>query len=391
MGAINYQRIAERSLRSLLDDPKISTKNKEDFKSYLKGIDVSNARIGIICNHIKHLYHNMSDVIGTMHKRDKVNSVMKALGKELSNGYFETVKKVSKAYVRWHNDYNTPAGWKDIKSNGKSQKRDLKPEDMITWDEGHDLANSTTSIQIKAIFLIQLDGGFRPSEFLGLNYGDVQIKENFAIARVRDGKTGSRDVILFKSVPYLQRWLKTHPSKKKDSPLWIQENNNKNGITRYKYSALQKRIRTIASKIKLNKPIDYYNLRHSACYLSKLDNVNPELAARKFGHSIRYYTDTYARLSPEDDIRRYSKHYELEDKKIEEPKTVICERCNTVNEPIDPQKNSEAYCEQCQSPLTIETAQLLAAETTELKEQMAQLIAKFTKMEDLFREKGLRG
>ena len=42
------------------------------------------------------------------------------------------------------------------------------------------------------------------------------------IARVK-GKTGSRDVVLFKSVPYVQKWLQAHPSKEKNAPLWIIE------------------------------------------------------------------------------------------------------------------------------------------------------------------------
>lgn len=387
----DYKRIAEKNLQLLYRDPKISDKNKRDLKRYLQALEVTPARIGIIARHIKLLFYEMPDVVGSMGDRDLVNAAFKRLSKRAKPGYYETVKNVSKAFIRWHNDSETPRGWKDVKGNGrKAQRRDLSPEDMVTWEDGLRLASATNSVQIKAALLVQLDGGFRPSEFIELNYGDVSIKNSaFAVVRVKRGKTGKRDVILFRSVPYLQRWLKAHPVKEKDCPLWIQEN-GKRRFVRYRYDAIRWRVLDLGRTISFNKPLDFYNLRHSACYISKMDNTNAELAARKFGHSVDYYTNTYGRLSSDDDLKRYGKLYgQAEDKKELKDTPLACDKCGTVNEP------GQVYCEQCNSPLTMEAAMKRATEADEMRGTIEILksrlneFEKYLKAFGMMKEKGL--
>lgn len=402
MQAANYQRRGELAYNLVMKDNQISGKNKQDFKVYYDSLDVSPARVEIICKHIRHLFYIEADVVGVMGNRIQVNKDIKAIKERLSKGYFETIKSVGKAFVRWHNDKETPKGWRDIKYNSKAQKRELKPEDMITWEDGLKMVKKSHSIQIKAVIMMMLDGGFRPSEFMGLKYGDIIIdNKGFAVARVK-GKTGKRNVILLKCVPYLQKWLKEHPTKKRNEALWIQENGSPRP---YKYPALQKRVRELGMKaglvemeaikkydnrgrsylykqVKGGKPLDFYNFRHSACYLSKLDNVNPELAARKFGHSLKYYTETYGRLSAEDDIKRYSLHYDLvADKKKKALETPVkCEICNTINEP------GAVRCENCNRPLTLEEAQKSVNEIDELKKQMAILVNNMASQQDILNE-----
>jgi len=365
MPALDYRKLSEQAFNNLLNDEDISAKNKADFKEYMQGIEVSHARIQIISIHIRHLFRAMPDVIGSMHDRKVVNAGLHSLKKELSKSYLEDIKKVGKAFVRWHNSYKTPDGWIDVKSIGKkNRKRDLNPEDMITWEDGLKLSKAAQSIQWQALILTQLDGGFRPSELCDLNYGDVKFRKDFAVVHVARGKTGKRDVILYRSVPYLQRWLRNHPKKDKDSPLWLQEQRTK-VLRRYEYYAIIRRLKRLAKKVNLNKPVDLYNFRHSACYMSKMDNVSTELAARKFGHSVEFYVSTYARLSPDDDIKRYSKLYKLEKtEQEEEAKPVRCVKCNTINEP------GVGRCQECGMALTKEEAKSDFYELQNLKERL---------------------
>lgn len=377
MTIVDYKQLARSALTRLKENPKISAKNKADFEKYLQGIEVSPARLGIIACHIRFVFEALPDVVGTMHDRDLVNKTYKNLRNKLTPGYFETVKKVGKAFVRWHNDGETPKGWVDIRNGGKDvQKRDLTPKDMVTWEDGLKLADASGSVQFKAIILTQLDAGMRPSEFIGLRYGDIEIKKGFAVARV-NGKTGKRSVILFKSVPHLRRWLDMHPTKVDTDPLWVSEK-SKGRAEPYKYHSVLARTKDLARKLKLKKPVDFYNLRHSACYLSKLDNVNPELAARKFGHSVKYYTDTYARLDTEDDIKRYAKHYGASKEKGQlEHEPAVCEVCGTCNEP------GTDICEKCRNPLSMAKALEMVNETQQLKEQLAAVIAQVTELSEL--------
>jgi len=277
--------------------------------------------------------------------------------------------------VRWLNNGEKPEGFKDIKGiPKKKQIRKLRPDDMLVWEDGLKLISTTNNIQLKAIIATQLDGGFRPSEFVDLNYGDVIIKKEFNIVRINDGKTGSRNVILWRAIPYLVRWLQNHPTKKRNDPLWLQETKNHEKVTRYGYFAIQKRIKLLAEKIKFDKPLDFYNLRHSACTISKMDNVPEELAAAKFGHSMDYYVKTYGRLSTEDILQRYSNHYGVTVKNREPQKNIVCSRCEFVNIP-----NAEV-CEKCGAALSVTKALEIQDENKNLKEDISNLKEQLNKI-----------
>ena len=137
---------------------------------------------------------------------------------------------------------------------------------------------------------------------------------------------------------------------------------------------MQARVRALAGRIGLGKPMDFYSLRHSACTLSKLDNVPEEIAAAKFGHSVEYYTSTYGRLSAEDILERFGKHYGIEREQRRVEKNVRCARCEFVNVP------DAGVCEKCGVALSLgealqneEERQILGKEVAELREQLGKI------------------
>jgi integrase len=374
MVIVDYKKKADTVKKSILKSKKISQPNKDALLKFLDSYDVSYARLGIFLNHIKPILERTQDITKDMQDRDKINKTINKIRQNISPGYYATIINVTLRFVRWLNDGEKPQGFKDIKRvSEKHQKRNLSPQDMITWEEGEQLIEAVhNSIQMKAIIATQLDGGFRPSEFLSLNYGDVTIKENFMIIEVKDGKTGRRNVILWRSVPHLLRWYKAHPTKKPNDPLWLQEDQTDGKIIRYKYAAIRKRLGKLYKKVGIDhKPHDFYTLRHSACVLSKKDNVPEELAAEKFGHSIHYYVETYGRLTAEDKLKRYSKHYGLDQKQESVKKTLRC-KCGFINEP------DAKICEQCQNPITLGQALKQKKET---EKRFEEINKRFEKME----------
>lgn len=375
MPIVNYKNVAKVAREHLFNLTTISQTNKDYLRKFFDSYDVSPARISLFCKHIRFLLEATDDIKRDMNNKDLVNKIFKDLRETVKPGYYETIKAVSLRLVKWLNDGTKPAGFKDIMNSKKGQKRDLKPGDMITWEEGLTLGNKLKSVQMKAIITTQLDGGFRPSEFIDLNYGDIVKEDRFLIAHISKGKTGRRDVILFRCVPYLNRWLESHPTKNPNDPLWIIEEPNQSRASqtnlRYKYPAIIKKIRNAGQALKLNKPLDFYNLRHSACTIAKLDNINTEEAAKKFGHSVKYYTETYGRLSTKDSINRFKKAYGEAEEKTEDDKPIKCTICNAINEP------KTLICEKCSNPLSIQAAismkqenQVLKTEVSELKEQL---------------------
>lgn len=253
------------------------------------------------------------------------------------------------------NDGERPKSMCDLRRrNEKSDtRRNLKPEDMLSWEDGELIASAACNIQMAAITLTQLDCGFRPSEFIDLNYGDVRVKTGMAILQVSQGKTGPRAVIAHRCVPVLLKWLDAHPTKRANDPLWIAEGSigsdstGRLGARRYAYPSMSKRLREIGLRAGIRKPLDFYNFRHSSCVLDKLDNLPSDLAAERHGHSVKHFTGTYGRLSVQDVLRRFQAHYGHEkEAKQEKARHRSCATCGSLN------ANTSEWCSRCGTPFT---------------------------------------
>jgi len=378
MAIINYERVAENAKQAFYNDSTISDENKALVRRFEQGYKVKPARKAIFYKHIRPFLSRCRDLSTVLDNRDKVNAIFAQLETEFpGRNYYATIQTVTKMLARWLNEGATPKGFTDVKAVKKKElQRQLSRKDMITWEDGLRLAEQSTSIQIKAALLTQLDGGFRPSEFIDLRFGDITLKGDVAIAHVTAGKTGGRDVMLWRCVPYLLRWLKDHPNKEADSPLWVMENMSNShrkgkqarGIPRYEYPALRKRIKALGKKAGLAKPLDFYNLRHSSCFLDKMDRLPIDLAAKRHGHSTQYFTEVYARLDVSDDIKRLKAHYGQDDEdKRAKMSNRTCARCEFVNPP------GIEFCNECAAPLSLESAMNRQEELDTLKAQMADL------------------
>ena len=383
----DYNKLAKLAEANLLARKDISDTNKQHVKKFLTSYDVKPATKAKFCKHIGFLLSAvielpagkgiktkpLNDIKSILHDRDAVNKIFSNLRDKLSASYCESIKSVSLRFVRWLNDDDEkPKGFRDIKSNKKVQRRDLKPSDMVTWEEGIKLAETTPDIQMKAIIMTQLEGGFRPSEFIDLNYGDVKREGQFIIVHVTEHKTNPRQVILLKAMPYLLKWIEQHPEKKRDTPLWFY-----NG-KRLKYETITTKVKKLGKQIGLNKPLDFYALRHSACTLAKKDNINPELAAKRFGHSVPHFINTYGRLTVQDDLKRFSKHYGLTETKAAEKPAVPkkCIFCKSINQA------QQTHCSQCNQPLSMLQAELDKQRQYKTEELAEKLNNRFNKFEN---------
>lgn len=388
----DYEKEAKINLENFYNNEEISETNKGYIKKFMVAYDVKPATQSIFLNYVRVFLAKSKDLKQDMQNREKINLIFKNIRDKQGVVYYSFVVKESLKLVRWLNDNELPKGFKDIKRpKQKEIRRKLNPSDMITWEDGLNLIKATNSQQWKALIMTELDGGFRPSELTDLNFGDIERKKDFIIARVRAGKTGARNVILFKAVPYLLKWLNEHPTKKNDDPLWLNENVSKSHtrtrpqIKKYHYDTIRKRIRDMAARIGFKKPIDIYNFRHSACKLAKKDNLPLDECSLKFGHSIHFFTEVYARSDEDDSIKRLSKAYGItEQKEIKKELNQTCSRCSYINEP------KTKMCGQCGSPLSLGEALKVdkgkEEKITKLEKQMAELITKFKSIEEINEE-----
>jgi len=348
----DYNQIAESKERAVFNDPKISEKNKEALKRFLKCYDVSPARKGLFLRHIIFLLREIPDIQKGINDRDLINDIFNKFRTNVKPGYYATIINVSMAFCRWLNDGEKPKGFKDIKNVGKKkQMRDLSPQDMSSWDDGLALSRQVIGTQIRAMLLVQLDAGFRPSEFIDLNYGDVEINRELGITtfNVKKGKTGGRTVACQRCTPHILRWLDEHPTKKAEDPLWIEKDKQGKWV-KYDYDSIRWHFMYMAKKLNFKKPIDFYALRHSSCVLDKIDNLPVEVASERHGHSVKFFVDTYGRLSIKDKVDRFARHYDLNGEKEAPKRNITCNICGWVNEP------ESENCSKCHRPLSLKKA-----------------------------------
>lgn len=388
----DYAHDAELSKKALFSNQQVSQKNKATLKRYLEQYHVKPATKAKFFKHIRFVLEALPNFETQMNDRDLINKTFTIFRKKLSKGYIGTIINVSKAYARWLNDGELPEGFKDVKGIAKDEeKRDLRPEDMWTWDDGKIVADKTSSLQMKAIIATQLDAGMRPSEFVDIKYGDVLVKKDIVVFQV-DGKRGKHSVPCHRCVPIFLKWYSSHPTKKKTDPLWIMENaeksnkknrGRKNATIKYDYFAIVKRLGLLAKKASVDKPHDFYTLRHSSCALDKLDNVPPEVAADRHGHTIAYFSKVYGRLDVDDIANRMRRHYTGAEEKRELEKHLTCETCAFVNE------QKADLCFKCGRPLTVKKAMELEQQGTALIRKEIDLLKAENAASDAKRQRAL--
>lgn len=352
MPITDYEKLAQKAEQKLFDNDKIPQATKTLLRRFLTAYDVSSARRLIFLQKIVPYFEFFPEIESSLTDRDGVNEFFAGLRRKYAPATYATYINVVRCFMHWLNNGERPSSLCDLRQRGINHKtrRQLQPEDMLSWADGEQLASIATSLQMSAIILTQLDCGFRPSEFIDLNYGDVQIQTGLAIFQVRDGKTGGRSVVAHRCVPALLKWMDAHPTKRANDPLWVSEKatyGSSKGVQvkRYPYPGLVKRLRTLKAKSGIQKPMDFYSFRHSSCVLDKLDNLPTDLAAERHGHSVKHFVGTYGRLSVKDVMRRFHSHYGMDaEQETRQVTHQNCPTCHHVNEP------EATWCCRCGTP-----------------------------------------
>jgi integrase len=145
----------------------------------------------------------------------------------------------------------TPEVTTNIPNFKRKEKSIYKPTDL--WTEEDDLLflKYCPSKRDKCYHMMSRDLSARPHEILGLKIKDVVFKTNgtqqYAEVLV-NGKTGTRHIPLFSSVPYIKEWIDSHPQR-----------NNKNT---YLIPSLGRRVKNFGNKLgSLSLNIIYRNYK----------------------------------------------------------------------------------------------------------------------------------
>jgi len=374
MPIIDFEKQFEQAKIRFFANSKISNANKNAMKEVLKVYTKRPATKGILVARMSEFLEHFKDIKKDMHDYDKIISVLAKLS---NSGTFETYRNKSNIFVKILNKNIAPEpfirAWKSYKR--KKGGRVIRADKHLTWDDALDLISHTNSTQLKAVLMTQLDAGMRPSEFVDLNYGDVKQEGRFMIIRIpkERTKTGeARDIECWRCSPYLSLWLKQHPTKGDDDPLWIQENQTNGEYKRYKYGGLKRRLTAmntkvwdyvksekgrykVPGKIRYDKPLDFYALRHSSCFLDKAENIPLDIASGRHGHDVKFFVNVYGKEDSNARMKRIDEHQGVEDekerKKKEARQNIVCPVCDLVNE-----SGGNELCVKCGTPLTMKKA-----------------------------------
>ncbi len=387
----------------------ISQANKDYVEDFFKGYNCADSSMIKFYSWLPYLLTHTNDIKRTMNNEAELIDIFDKLHKKLGPSGYKTASDVAKTFCRELNKGKVPEAFERIKKLTTQEKQQFKRINKegyynLSWEDGQKIAKETNSQQIKSMILCQLDSGMRPSELEALNYIDAERDGKFIIIHIRKSKTGEkRDIVLYRSAPMLNRWLQSHPTKNANDPLWIMENKSRSStyragedkkIPRYKYHAIKQMFNRLGKRAGFQN-VGLYMMRHSAVALTKEERMGVDIAAERYGHDINYYVNTYGKLSDEQKINRFKAHYgeAEEEEKDEKPKPILCNVCDTINDPLEyfkDGKNQEhsklrEFCEKCNSPLTLSKALEIEKENEDkvkqlVTEQFKKLIK--TKLEE---------
>ncbi len=374
----------------------ISTINKNYVREFFKGFNCAKTSESKFYRWLPYVLSQCNNIKVTMKNERQLKDIFNRIHAKLRPAGYKTVLTTTKTFCKELNNGIVPESFARVKQLTKQEKKLLlrveSPDyKTLSWEDGIRISEQTNSLQLKALILTQLDAGLRPSELEGLNYGDAKKDGQFIFLKIKKTKTAEpRDVILFKSAIYLNRWLDLHPTRKDNDPLWINENVSKssvlrgtNKIMRASYDAVRQRLRVMAKKAGFKQSINLYMMRHSAINLAKEELIPAEVASEKFGHDINYYVNVYGRLTDEQKRNRFKAVYGIsEEKERIKPRPLVCNMCQSINE------SGKELCEKCNSPLTLTKAlEIEKQKDTEIADIKNQLEAwKVNIRKELMRE-----
>ncbi|HEX7124883.1 MAG TPA: site-specific integrase [Thermodesulfobacteriota bacterium] len=208
-----------------------------------------------------------------------------------------------KQAVRWRMLIRNPAEAVDL------PKQDRKEMRALTEDEVAKFVAAAASDRCGPVFLFALATGMRPSEYLGLQWQDVDLRAGtVTVRRVVVQRAGtwrytepktSRSRRTIPLPASITRLLREHfmasPFKAPTDPVFASHE----GRPLDEHSTVRRRFKAVLKKAGLPSTIRLYDLRHTCATLLLVQGVNPKVVSERLGHaSITLTLDTYSHVLP---------------------------------------------------------------------------------------------
>lgn len=294
------------------------------------------------------------------------------------------LKKVLKIFFRWYktgsrsfNEVGDPPETKSVKL--KPVRDTLAREELVTESDLTRLLHACgENARDRAFIDCHAEAGTRPGEILNLQIKHVKFDKYGAVLHV-DGKTGTRNVRLIRSVPNLAHWLDVHPYRDNPAaPLWIMLKTEKYGNP-LSHAAASKMLKVRCKKAHIEKRINLKLFRHTEATNSATFMTEAQLKMRHGWSTASKMPSRYVHMIDADVEDAIFKHHGI--KKEEKPdnsKTPkMCQICNVSN------SSESEICSKCGKPLDLQTALVKEEEQQKITETQKQ---KMTEMEEKMQE-----
>ena len=273
-------------------------------------------------------------------------------GKEAKAGTKKNSKVVVKGFYRFlygmrRGEYPEQVLNLNGSSNGK-RELPIRPEDILNDEDIAKLVKSCTNFRDEAMIVTLFESGTRLGEFLNMNVGHINFDEKGIVLLVK-GKTGERRVRLIRAVPYLTKWLQSHPLRSHpDAPLWCSVKSYNGENSRLTAESVQNILMQLGKRSAITKPMNPHAFRHSR--ISQLAKTLNDSKLRVFagwtpGSSM---SGIYVHLSGRDldeDLLRDAGEETVQEKPM---KSVLaekeCVRCHSKNAGVN------EFCGTCGRP-----------------------------------------
>jgi integrase len=298
-------------------------------------------------------------------------------------GYFNSLEGKSLAFQNWaklaikvfyrwllskdknSKQYPKVVDWIRLK---REKWKEIPPNELIEKGDVEKVLDCCTHPRDRCLVVLLWESGCRLGEILGLKLKDIKFENDECWIYV-SGKTGTRNVLLFDSVPYIKALIEVHPFRDNpESYFFLNRWKGKHLNRPFTHEMFYNLLNRLGKRAGIGKPLNPHNWRHAAATRFARDGYNEEEAKLRFGWTRQSRTPArYAHLNEGDLAKRMRvKMGKAEAEKIESSSIMgkICYACRKKNE-INAKK-----CAFCGAILD----EKLAAEIKIIKEMLAPTI-----------------
>jgi site-specific recombinase XerD len=343
MSIHNVERRLKTALKHL-EDVDITTKNKEDIKTFLTYIAAHGCQVARQCKYIYPL-QNIAKWLNKDYMEVTKKDIEAIVKKIMENKDYTAWTKqdymvVIKKFYKWlynHNiededDWEIPTLVKFIKIRKPKESKTI-PSDLLTPKDVRMLADQAKNLRERALILSLYETGARIGELLNLKVKDVEF-DSYGAKLKLFGKTGPREVRIIGSAPAISEWLAHDHPKRNDKNSFLFCNirpENKAG-TQMSYAMARKLLKQLEQRSGINKNLRPHLWRHARC-TELAEHLSDSVRCKYFGwvqgsDMSRIYTHL---ADTDKTILEMNGLIEKEKDRSGKFTQAVCPRCKTKN------------------------------------------------------------